>query len=85
MLIAAIIGFAVCGIFVSAEYFAYLYFLLALSVGLVKIVRMRAMAFSAARPQIKVRLTSRTPAAEADLGSVRNTVEASIHGAAPRR
>lgn len=85
MLIAAIIGFAVSGIFVSAEYFAYLYFLLALSVGLVKIVRLRAMEFPAARPQITVRLASRTPPAEADLGSVRNTVESSIHGAAPRR
>ena len=39
MLIAAIVGFAVSGIFVSAEYFAYLYFMLALAVGLIKVVR----------------------------------------------
>ena len=85
MLIAAIVGFAVSGIFVSAEYFAYLYFLLALSVGLVKLVRMRAMASPAQRPQINVRLAPRAPPAEADLGSVRNTIEASLQGAAPRR
>ena len=85
MLIAAIVGFAVSGIFVSAEYFAYLYFLLALSVGLVKLVRMRAMASPAQRPQINVRLAPRAPPAEADLGSVRNTIEASLQGASPRR
>ena len=85
MLIAAIVGFAVSGIFVSAEYFAYLYFLLALSVGLVKLVRMRAMASPAQRPQINVRLAPRAPPAEADLGSVRNTIEASLQGAPPRR
>lgn len=85
MLMASIVGFAVSGIFVSAEYFAYLYFLLALSVGLIKLVRMRAMAFPPARPQINVRLAPRAPPAEADLGSVRNTIEASIHGAAPKR
>ena len=85
MLIASIFGFAASGIFVSAEYFAYLYFLLALSVGLIKIVRMRAMAFPRATPQINVRLAPRAPPAEADLGSVRNTIEASIQSAAPRR
>jgi O-antigen ligase len=85
VLIATIVGFAVCGIFVSAEYFAYLYFLLALSVGLVKIVRMRAISSPVPRPQINVRLAPRAPPAEADLGSVRNTIEASIQGAAPRR
>ena len=85
MLIAAIVGFAVSGIFVSAEYFAYLYFLLALSVGLVKLVRMRAMASPAQRPPINVRLAPRAPPAEADLGSVRNTIEASLQGASPRR
>ncbi len=85
MLLAAIVGFAVSGIFVSAEYFAYLYFLLALSVGLVKLVRMRAMAFPGAKPQINVRLAPRAPPADADLATVRNTIETSIHGAAPRR
>ena len=45
MLIGAILGFAVAGFFVSAEYFAYLYFILGLAVGLMKLVRMRAGAF----------------------------------------
>ena len=58
MLIGAIVGFAVAGFFVSAEYFAYLYFILGLSVGLTKLVRLRAGAFPAARPQINVRLAS---------------------------
>ena len=85
MLIGALIAFAVAGIFVSAEYFSYFYFLLGLAIGLIKIVRMRAMSVPRAKPQINVRLAPRAPPAEADLGSVRNTIEASIHGAAPRR
>ena len=85
MLIAAIFGFAVAGIFVSAEYFTYLYFLLAMSVGLIKLVRARAVASPMPRPQINVRLTPRGTPAEADLGSVRSTIEATIHGAASRR
>ena len=54
MLIGALIGFTFAGFFVSAEYFAYLYFMLGLSVGLVKLVRMRAEAFPVARPQVIV-------------------------------
>jgi O-antigen ligase len=85
MLIAALFGFAVSGIFVSAEYFTYLYFILAMSVGLIKLVRARAVATPAPRPQINVRLAPRGSPAEADLGSVRSTIEATIHGAASRR
>lgn len=85
MLIAAIVGFSVAGIFVSAEYFAYLYFLLAMSVGLLKLVRMRAAASPIPRPQFNVRMAPRAPLADADLGSVRNTIEASFQGAAPKR
>ena len=85
MLIASIFGFAVAGIFVSAEYFAYLYFLLALSVGLIKLVRARAAATPALRPQINVRLAPRGPPAEADLAAVRSTIEATMQGAASRR
>ncbi|MDQ2932195.1 MAG: O-antigen ligase family protein [Gemmatimonadota bacterium] len=87
MLIGSLIAFAVAGIFVSAEYFAYLYFLLALAVGLIKIVRMHAKTSSAVRPKINVRLAPRTPpaAAEADLSWVRNSVESSINDAPPKR
>ena len=86
MLIGAIVGFAVAGFFVSAEYFAYLYFILGLAVGLQKLIRLRAGAFPAHRPQINVRLASRTPAPpEADLGWVRSSVESSLRGAAPKR
>jgi O-antigen ligase len=41
MLIGSLFGFAVAGIFVSAEYFSYLYFLLGLVVGLTKMLRLR--------------------------------------------
>ncbi|MGH7621966.1 MAG: O-antigen ligase family protein [Gemmatimonadaceae bacterium] len=85
MLIGALIGFAVAGFFVSAEYFAYLYFMLGLSVGLVKLVRMRAAAFPAARKPISVRLAPRAPTVETDLNWVRSSVESSIHGVAPER
>jgi O-antigen ligase len=87
MLIAALIGFAIAGIFVSAEYFAYLYFLLALAVGLMKIVRLRVTSAPVAKPRINVRFGDRTPAAgtDADLGWVRNSVESSIHGAPTKR
>ena len=87
MLIGSLIAFAVAGIFVSAEYFAYLYFLLALAVGLIKIVRMRAKLAPAVRPQINVRLATRKPSteAEADLGWVRNSVESSLHGPTSKR
>jgi O-antigen ligase len=87
MLIGALIAFAVAGVFVSAENFAYLYFLLALAVGLIKIVRMRAMMAPVVRPQINVRLAPRTPAAEPepDLGWVRNSVDTSLHGNTSKR
>jgi O-antigen ligase len=86
MLIGAIVGFSVAGFFVSAEYFAYLYFILGLAVGLMKLVRLRAGAFPANRPQINVRLASRTPMPpDADLGWVRSSVESSLRGAAPKR
>jgi hypothetical protein len=87
MLIGSLIAFTVAGVFVSAENFAYLYFLLALSVGLIKIVRMRAKLAPAVRPQINVRLAPRTPSAEAepDLGWVRNSVESSLHGNTSKR
>lgn len=41
MLIASFIGFIVAGVFVSAEYFSYLYFLLGLVIGLDKLLRLR--------------------------------------------
>jgi O-antigen ligase len=83
MLIGALFGFAVAGFFVSAEYFAYLYFILGLAVGLIKLVRLRAAAFPLKRPQINVRLASRTPPpSDADLGAVRSSIETSLRGAA---
>ena len=85
MLIGALIGFAVAGFFVSAEYFAYLYFMLGLSVGLVKLVRLRAAAFPGARPRINVRLAPRAPATDPDLSWVRSSVESSIGGAGSER
>jgi O-antigen ligase len=85
MLIGSLIGFAVAGFFVSAEYFAYLYFLLGLSIGLLKLVRLRAAAFPVARPRINVRLATRAPTAEADLSWVRSSIESSIRGAATKR
>jgi O-antigen ligase len=85
MLIGALFGFAVAGFFVSAEYFGYLYFLLGLSVGLTKVVRLRAAAFPLTRPQINVRLANRAPPPDADLGWVRNSIETSLGGAAPKR
>jgi O-antigen ligase len=85
MLIGALVGFAVSGFFVSAEYFAYLYFMLGLSVGLVKLVRQRASAFPAARKPINVRLASRALAGDADLSWVRSSIESSMPGAAAKR
>lgn len=41
MLVGSLVGFAVAGIFVSAEYFSYLYFLLGLVIGFDKILRLR--------------------------------------------
>jgi O-antigen ligase len=86
MLIGALVGFAVAGFFVSAEYFAYFYFMLGLSVGLIKVVRMRAATFPMIRPKINVRLASRTPpTSDLDLGWVRSSVESSLQGAPPKR
>jgi O-antigen ligase len=80
MLIGALIGFCVAGFFVSAEYFAYLYFMLGLAVGLGKLVRMRAAAAPAVRPRINVRLAPRTPPGDADLNWVRSSIESSVRG-----
>lgn len=85
MLIGALIGFAVAGFFVSAEYFAYLYFMLGLSIGLVKLVRQRASSLPSPRKQINVRLAPRAPAGDADLGWVRSSIESSIRGPATER
>jgi O-antigen ligase len=86
MLIGALFGFAVAGFFVSAEYFAYLYFILGLAVGLTKLVRLRAAANPLKRPQINVRLASRTPPpSDADLSWVHSSIETSLGGAARKR
>jgi O-antigen ligase len=50
MLTASFIGFMVCGFFVSAEYFAYLYVLFGLAVAQVAILRRRALRPQSARP-----------------------------------
>ena len=64
----------------------YLYFILALAIGLIKTVRMRASTSPVARPKINVRLASRTPAtSDLDLGWVRSSVESSLQGAPPKR
>jgi O-antigen ligase len=85
MLIGALVGFAVAGFFVSAEYFAYLYFLLGLSVGLTKLIRLRAAAFPRARPRINVRLATRPAGAPADLGWVNSSIQSSLGDAASER
>lgn len=86
MLIGALVGFSVAGFFVSAEYFAYLYFILGLAVGLTKIVRLRAAASPGQRPQINVRLAARTPVpTDTNLDWVRNSVETSLGGARTKR
>jgi hypothetical protein len=85
MLIGALIGYCVAGFFVSAEYFAYLYFMLALAVGLTKVIRARAAAFPIARSRINVRLAPRTPLADADLSWVSGSIESSIRDTAPKR
>jgi O-antigen ligase len=51
MLIGSLFGFAVSGIFVSAEYFSYLYFLLGMVIGLVKMLRLRRDSFFSLAPQ----------------------------------
>lgn len=51
MLIGSLVGFAVSGIFVSAEYFSYLYFVFGLVIGLTKMLRLRRDAFLALAPQ----------------------------------
>ncbi len=60
MLIGALIGFVVCGIFVSAEYFAYLYLLFGLTVGLMKLVQVRRQATLASIP-VPTRARRATP------------------------
>jgi O-antigen ligase len=87
MLIGALVGFSVAGFFVSAEYFAYLYFILGLAVGLQKVVRLRALASPAQRAQPKVRLASKSPlpSPDADLGWVRSSIETSFRAAPTKR
>ncbi|HEV7703052.1 MAG TPA: O-antigen ligase family protein [Gemmatimonadaceae bacterium] len=86
MLIGALVGFSVAGFFVSAEYFAYLYFILGLSVGLTKIVRLRATSSPAQRPQINVRLATRAPVpTDTNLDWVRSSIETSLGGAPTKR
>ena len=51
MLIGSLFGFAISGIFVSAEYFSYLYFLLGMVIGLEKYLRLRRDAFFALAPR----------------------------------
>jgi hypothetical protein len=76
----------VAGFFVSAEYFAYLYFILGLSVGLTKIVRLRATSLPAQRPQINVRLATRAPVpTDTNLDWVRSSIETSLGGAPTKR
>ncbi|MGH7648043.1 MAG: O-antigen ligase family protein [Gemmatimonadaceae bacterium] len=41
MLVGSFLGFMIAGVFVSAEYFSYLYFLLGMVIGLDKILRLR--------------------------------------------
>ncbi len=41
MLIGSFVGFMIAGVFVSAEYFSYLYFLLGLAIGLDKVLKLR--------------------------------------------
>jgi O-antigen ligase len=50
MLIGSLVGFAVSGIFVSAEYFSYLYFILGIVIGLTKMLKLRRDAFFALAP-----------------------------------
>lgn len=50
MLIGSLIGFAVSGSLVSAEYFSYLYLLFGLVIGLTKMLRLRRDAFFALAP-----------------------------------
>lgn len=50
MLIGSMVGFAASGVFVSAEYFSYLYFLLGLVIGMTKMLRLRRDAFFALAP-----------------------------------
>jgi O-antigen ligase len=51
LLTGAFVGFVAAGFFVSAEYFSYLYFLLGLTIGLEKLIRLRRSAVLAAVPR----------------------------------
>lgn len=59
LLIGSLVGFAVSGFFVSAEYFSYLYFLLGLVIGLTKMLRLQRDAFFALAPYRAATLTMR--------------------------
>jgi O-antigen ligase len=63
LLIGSLVGFAVCGFFVSAEYFSYLYFVLGLVIGLTKMLRLQRDAFFALAPRRPATLTMHGAAA----------------------
>ena len=73
MLFASLLGFCVCGFFVSAEYFAYLYVILGLSLAFQGVLRRKAlrppgqtsiMSSAGNRPPLRRRQVSWVPAAE---------------------
>jgi O-antigen ligase len=57
LLIGSLVGFAVAGFFVSAEYFSYLYFVFGMVIGLTKMLSLRRDAFFALAPHRPATLT----------------------------
>ena len=70
MLIGSLIGFAVSGSLVSAEYFSYLYLLFGLVIGLTKMLRLRRDAFFALAPYLASRPPARGSPAALALSSI---------------
>jgi len=58
MVLGSFVGFVIAGFFVSAEYFSYLYFLFGLSLGLLKLVRLRRTAMQTAPPDRRFSMTA---------------------------
>lgn len=58
MVLGSFVGFVIAGFFVSAEYFSYLYFLFGLSLGLLKLVRLRRAAMQTAPPDRRLAMTA---------------------------
>ncbi|HKV49939.1 MAG TPA: O-antigen ligase family protein [Gemmatimonadaceae bacterium] len=58
MVLGSFVGFVIAGFFVSAEYFSYLYFLFGLSLGLLKLVRLRSAAMQTAPPDRRLAMTA---------------------------